>query len=190
MVQDMTAILDNMVKGASADSGYKQHPCGSFDGKVEEIKQKEIGGRPIWNVSVRTTEGLAQYTIWGFNQSDIAQAEVNQDKREKILKSITRTKAIYVDLGLPEPQAWSTGDQSVLGMMGQLKGRACTVVVQPNKYQPGKFVTFINAPNPGAPDVTTQTAQAAATQPQDTLQQPPVTAPAVGNVPNLDEIPF
>jgi hypothetical protein len=170
--------INKLTGDTKASSGFTRHPEGQYQGVITKITQKTINERPVWELKITTNAGAASYSIWGFSEADLKKSEIDSNFRDRVIKSIGRTKQLFVDVGLAEPKLWSVGEDSVLSMIPLLKGRNCTAVVQKRTDDPNKTITFINAPQ-------TEGAQAATSQPPSAND-----APNAGSVPTLDSIPF
>ena len=141
----------------STEVGYQNHPCGSFNGTIVDVKQKNVNERPVWEFSVKTAHGQVVHNRWGFSPDDLNVAKVNPTEREKMLASIKRHKRLFVDL-----KVWSNfhaTDKTWVDILSSwilLKDQSCRVVVKPNFKRPGYTLSFINAPMPSQPDMMDQ----------------------------------
>lgn len=138
-------------RAADAPTGFTRHPLGDFQGKFEKLLKKNHNDMAIWEFTIVTDVGEAQYPIFGFKPGEAAAAKAKakagvDDDLKKIQQKIARTKRLFVDVGLEEPETWAQGDNSVLGRLEELIGRECTLVVRPNKKKPGEVMVFVNAP--------------------------------------------
>lgn len=179
--------IAGQAKAEDAGNNFNRHPRGKFQGVIEEIKAKTTPqGQGIWELYVATSEGQGQFTIWGWKPGEVAQAKAkassgNVEALQQIQAAMARHKRLFVDCGLQEPDTWAKGDNSILGRMGELIGRPCTLVVQADRRDASKDRVFINAPAPdGSGPLTDPTAG------------PGLDAPDFGSgkTPGLDEIPF
>jgi hypothetical protein len=136
--------LNAQAKNTEASEGYVPHPLGSFEGVIDEITQKEINDRPCYALAISTSQGVGQYTIWGFSESDLANFETDSELKEKMLKSVGRAKGVFKTLGLEIPAVWSGDKNSVIERLQELVGKKCRLVVKQNQYKPETTVSFLN----------------------------------------------
>lgn len=164
--------LRDRVKTEAANGGYRRHPIGNFDATVTSVSEKEHEGRTLWEVHVESNSGKAKTTIWKNTLAEIR----NQDDEEKWVKSMARLCRLYTDLGLAEPDGQTDEEleNQIYGRLGELIGRACTLVVQKDRKNPDDVICFINAPKGGAAQVSA----------------PPASAFGGQALPSVDDIPF
>lgn len=176
--------LNQICGGVAPSEGFAQHPVGIWPGTIVDIKQRVLDhGTPLWDLSIQTEAGNARFTIWGFSPEDIKKATMEQKARDQMLQSIARTKRIFVDLGIwdddtAKSAVWSGGTNSILGALQFLKGKPCTINVQPSKKEAGKVVVYLNAPQ--------STEQEAESAISGHGYQPSHSAPQS----SLDQVPF
>ena len=175
--------IAGQAKAEDAGPGFNRHPRGKFQGVIEEVKAKTgKQGQPLWEFMVATAEGQGQYTMWGWKPGEVAQAKAkassgNVEDLQRVQAAMARHKRLFVDLGLAEPETWAKGENSILGRMGELIGRPCTLVVQADNRDATKDRVFINAPAADAGDQPTATG----------LDAPDFGG---GGTPGLEDIPF
>jgi hypothetical protein len=97
---------------------------------------------------VESNSGKARVTIWKNSLLEIANAK----DEEKYIKSMGRLCRLYTDLGLAEPDGQTDEEleNNIYGRLGEMIGKDCTLVVQSDKQDKTKVVSFINAPKGGA----------------------------------------
>lgn len=187
---DDIEVVATEVKAEDALGGFNRHPRGKFPGVIQEVKLKTLpSGQPIWEISVQTDEGMGQYSIWGWKPNEVAQAKAqaqagSPEKLQKVQAGIARTKRLFVDLGLAEPEGWAKGENSIVGRLGELVGCACTLVVAEDRSDKNKDKNkdrvFINAP-------------ADAADPSYSQELPSVDESPFGGgaqLPDIDQVPF
>lgn len=162
--------LRDRVKSEAANGGFRRHPIGTFDATVDSINEKEHEGRTLWEVHIVSGSGKAKVTIWKNTLAEIR----NADDEEKYIKSMGRLCRLYTDLGLPEPDGQTDEEleNNIYGRLGELLGRACTLVVQADKRNQGEVICFLNAPKGGSTAVTASAASAFDGQPLPAGQIP------------------
>lgn len=173
-------------KAEDAGGGFNRHPRGKFQGVIEDVVSKLQQGQPLWELRIGTDAGTGQFTIWGWRAGEVGQAKAqaaagNVEALQRIQAAMARYKRLFVDLGLPEPESWAKGQNSIVGRLMELVGCRCTLVVQPDRKDASKDRVFINAPaDAGARDFADPTAG------------PGLDAPDLGgpSTPGLDGIPF
>lgn len=180
--------LEDIASQAKAEDvpvGGGRHPRGKFQGIVEEIVTKTWQGQPMWVLRIGTSEGVGEFTLWGWKPGEVAQAKAqaqagNVEALQRVQASMARHKRLFVDLGLQEPDTWAKGENSIVGRLMELQGRQCTLVVQPDRQKPDRDRVFINAPAvDGSGHLVDPTAG------------PGLDAPDFGGkTPGLDDIPF
>ena len=148
-------VLNQWAKDAevSEGGGFAPHPLGDFPGVIVSIKQKTIEktGQAVWNINVKTAHGTGQYTIWGFTDKDMQEANTKQDARDQLLATLGRYKRLFVDLGVftkeeAKSLGWDEGPHSVIGALNSLMGKACMLHVETNMNNPKYQNIYINAP--------------------------------------------
>lgn len=142
----MNDVLNQWAKQTAAGEGggYQPHPNGEFPAQIVDIKQKTVDYRPVWDIRIKSHHGFATTSIWSFTDQDL------QDQ-QKCLKTLSRLKRMYVDLGVWNKQTadaagWDDGPTSIIGALGTLVGRPCWLVVQPHQTRPDRQIVYINAP--------------------------------------------
>lgn len=143
--------LAGQAKAADATTGFARHPRGKWAGVIGDITKKDVRGQALWEIEVATEKGIGVFTVWGFKPGEAAAAKAkaaagDTKDLERTTKTIARYKRIFTDLGLPEPQGWANGPDSVIGSLGKLSGKACTLVVQEDRRDANKDAVFLNAP--------------------------------------------
>lgn len=147
------SVVEQWAKGTKASDGFTQHPVGDYPGVITTIKQNKLEktGQYLWNLSIKTAHGNAQFTIWGISEQDIQKANSNQADRDKLLSALGRHKRLFVDLGVfskedADTLGWMEGDHSVIGSLSKLLGRACNVHIETSANNPKYQNVYINAP--------------------------------------------
>lgn len=192
--------LDDLARGqGAAEGGFQRHPVGDYNGQVENIKQREVKGTPVWDINITTEAGIARHQIWGFSQADLQEAGRSQDAQDKAIRKIGYIKKLYVDLGVwPNDEAvvkaksWS----DIMQDMQFLIGKLCHVRVEASRKKEGEVVVWVNPPAEGAVQPVQQQAAVGNGQPVQQQQQH-AAVPGVqqqgspaGTVGGLDDIPF
>lgn len=145
--------IATQVKAEDSGAGFNHHPRGKFQGIIEEVVSKAWQGQQMWVLRVGTSEGVAESTLWGWKPGEVAAAKAkaasgNVEDLQRVQATMARHKRLFVDVGLPEPETWAKGDNSIVGRIPELQGKRCTVVVQADKKNPTRDRVFINAPAP------------------------------------------
>lgn len=178
------SLVNRIRKEIAETTGFREHPVGTFAGVIESVNQKEHEGRILWEIHLRTEKGKPKVTIWKNMASEIdALASKFGDRgkaEERYVKHMARVCRLYADLGLQPVTGESEVDMEdqAYGRLGEMIGKSCTVVVQPDRQDPNKRAIFINAPRGGATVSTSSDLDL------------PTSAFEGQKLPTLEEIPF
>lgn len=172
---------------AEGEKSFVNHPVGTFDAVVEEIVEREWEGVPIYELMIRSQKGVAKVGIWKTVHADIdgrlsAGGGSHDEAEQKYVKALGRVIRLYRDLGLPAPhgETETAIEEQVYGRMPEMVGKACKLVVQPDRRDQNRVVCFINSAKKAEKGNGASVSSA-----------PPVAAS--GQAPaamSLDEIPF
>jgi hypothetical protein len=152
--------LLNEVLGKVNESGFKQHPLGSFNAEVVDVVERvNRDGKTIFDISLRTARGTARKDIWLKTSADIDGEflEVAQGDHEKArayyVNHLSNVGRLYKDLGidLGAFQTIAEAEAAYYGNLGALIGCQCIIVVRESK-DPQYRTIFINAPKEGHED--------------------------------------
>lgn len=197
---DFLNTLNTLATGTEAQEGFVAHPLGEFPGTVSDVKKAESqNGNHFIAISVKTTHGTAQHTIWMPTQDSVSTAE----GQKKVRGMIGRTKGILVNLGVVTAEqatslTWSDGEQSVLSQLKNLVGKTTWVKVSQTPNHDGSRMytnVNLNAPEANREAIVTgqpvSNNQAAAAAPAANGAIPGAIAQAAPlAAPSLDDIPF
>jgi hypothetical protein len=189
----MSNFLNELSSTIAPSTGFRQLAPGKYDGQITGIVQKELNGSPVWEIDVQTPQGKTNALIWGFNPTDLQLAEQdfrsgNQDSKylKGVMMTIDKAKKMLCDVGVwdekntddVKSRPWSGGENSVLGSLAKMIGKACSVVVQPRRDDATKMNTYINPPRPTGQGSTLPSFDNVPSQFD------------ISRAPSLDQIPF
>ena len=130
--------LDSLSIGlpASPSGGFKDHPFGTFNGRIEAVKPKVYNNeKDVYDLIVLTSGGRVFHRMWGISNKEIMQSRNDEKARGQLLSNIATHKQLMVDLGIwGEEEAESKGMQAVFMAYGQVQGCMCKVIVKPGTH--------------------------------------------------------
>jgi len=192
--------LNQLSMSTPVSDTVKKHPLGSFEGMITNVTQYMHAKlqKVCWDIDIKTVHGNPpSYTIFGFNDQDIAELQFSDAARARAAASIGRLKALINNVtGVSKDTLATTSYDDLLRYLPAFKGRHVEVVVQQDRKDPQYQRVFINAPSltpsPAGVVSQTQSFDQPKVQPAQTLQptqpthQPQFNPRGV----DLDSIPF
>lgn len=181
--------LRDRIKTEASEGGWKPHPVGTYIGEVEDVTEREVQGRIVYELKVRSQAGTASYTVWRntFDEIEDRAAESWNGDIEKAtdayVKSIGRLLRLYSDLGFTEPDGQDQYEleQAAYDGLSALIGAACELVVQANRDEPQRPKVYLNAPKTSR--VAENRQRAAQPPTAGSRQAPPRSAPPASRAP-------
>jgi hypothetical protein len=167
----------------AANTSYSTHPTGSFSGEIVEIIEREIQGRQVFDIKIKTAYGTHRESLWTAYERDLEsvwRAKYGDEAEVKLTQTLIRHIKLCTELGLQAPKS----DIDLYENIYQLMGRRCRLVVRQGEKG---VVGFINAPKelPDKPD------QPKTVAPQKVVvQEKAKSSPVVGSKKPSVDIPF
>ncbi len=175
----MTSLLERAKKEAT-EGGFRLHPEGTFHGMIEDVTKRQLeNGSVVYDVKVRTTEGVAKTGIFETSLEEMESGYGGKLTREKAeeryVRSIGRMIRLYTDLGFQAPDGATEKEVEAqcYGWLGHLKGLACSVVVKNDPHKAGRQFVFINAPHKEDQEPSSPTVGSAPTLASNDLENIP-----------------
>ena len=148
--------LENFSVGIEPADGWRPHPYGSWDARVNSVKYVELAGKPAIKILLETSQGSGEHTIWLPTREMIQKADLKNKAHPETIKLAARmsqVKMVLGKLGVATDAALQNYPWSqVMGMFGTaIVGAKCRYKVSLNeanaKYRNTDISTFTSEPD-------------------------------------------
>lgn len=149
------SLRDQILAGANEKKEWSAHPIGTFPGIISDVVQRDVNGKEVYDILVKTEKGIAKNGFFRTSHKDI-KGELKEkfgseeEATNVYIKAMTRLLRMYKDLGAdiePKlPQDQDKMEAMIYEQLGTLRDRPCTVVVKAKPNDADNPHVFINAP--------------------------------------------